>query len=95
MSREGCQNWPLSGNLGVALPIVTKSGVCLEQVAMPITQVMYGVYLHVFTCTRADVPPFTCLRSGCTGRIALKFGAWLESRDPLARRFTKVEGGMQ
>ena len=28
--REGCQNWPLSYNSGIARAILTKYGVCLE-----------------------------------------------------------------
>ena len=57
-------------------PMVKKWGVCLETKPRCILH-MGGVHLHVLTCVRADVPPFTYL--GNTGRIALKFGMWLES----------------
>ena len=57
--------------------IVTKFGVFRDQAAMHITQVMGGVHLHVRTCARADVPPFRI--SETAGRIALKFGVWLET----------------
>ena len=42
-----------------------------------ITHVMGGVHLHVRTRARADVP-FFCI-SETAGRIALKFGVWLET----------------
>ena len=44
---------------------------------MDITQVMDGVHLHVRTCARADMPLFHI--SEMAGRIALKFGVWLET----------------
>ena len=44
---------------------------------MHITQVIDGVHLDVRTCTRADVPLFRILETA--GRIALKFGVWLET----------------
>ena len=46
---------------------------------MHISQDMDGVHLHVRTCTGADVPAFRI--SGTVGRIALKFGRWLKTRD--------------
>ena len=44
---------------------------------MHITQVMGGMHLHVRTCARAGVPHFRI--SEAAGRIALKFGVWLET----------------
>ena len=38
-------------------------------------------------------PPFRV--SETAGRIALKFGTWLMAMDPLARRFTEVDDGVQ
>ena len=66
MPREECQKWLLSGNLGMARPIVIKFGVFRDRVAMHITQVMDGVHLHVRTCATAgaDVPPFPHLGNG-------------------------------
>ena len=49
MPREGCQNWPISCNLGMAWPIVTKFGVFGDQVAMR---------------TRADISSFPYLGNG-------------------------------
>ena len=45
---------------------------------MHISQDMDGVHLHVRTCAGADVPAFRI--SGTAGRIALKFGRWLETQ---------------
>ena len=47
------------------------------QAVIHITHVMGGVHLLVRTCARADVPLF-CI-SETAGRIALKFGVWLET----------------
>ena len=58
-------------------PVVTKFGLCLDQAAMHITQVMGGVHLHVHTCARADVHLFRILETA--GRIVLKFGVCLET----------------
>ena len=49
-----------------------------DQVVMHIIQVVDGVHLHVRTCGRADVPLFCIWETA--GRIAQKFGAWLETR---------------
>ena len=43
---------------------------------MHITHIMGGIYLHMRTCARADVPLLRI--SGPAGRIALKFGVWVE-----------------
>ena len=44
---------------------------------MHTTQVMGVVHLHVRTCAHVDVPLFRI--SEAAGRIALKFGEWLET----------------
>ena len=65
MPRKGCENWPLSFNLGMDRPIATKFGVYLgTKVAMHVAQVMDRVYLHVRTYICA---PFSVSRKRLDG----------------------------
>ena len=59
-----------------------------HQASMHITQAMGWVHLHVRTCARADVPPFSYLENGWTDGAEI----WYVVRDSLAKRCTKVEG---
>ena len=55
---------------------------------MHITQVMVG---YTCSCARAYVPPFPHFGNGWTDWAEI----WFVIRDPLAWRFTKVNGGVQ
>ena len=57
-----------------------------DQVEMHVAQVMDGVYLHVRSSARADVPHFRYLGNGWNDCAEICYVV----RDPLARRFTKV-----
>ena len=87
--REGCQNWPLICNSGMARPIVTKFGLCLE------TKQRYMLHMsrvgYIYTCAHADSPPFLCLGNGWTDCAEF----WYVVRDLVARRCTDVTGGVQ
>ena len=87
MPHEGCQNWPLSYNSGMARPIVTKFGVRLETKQRCILHRSWVGYIS--TCARAHVQmyPIFCI-SETAGRIAVKF--LCVARDLLHRRSTKV-----
>ena len=65
MPREGPQNWPLGYRSGMAQPIVTKFGMCLET--------KFQDHVRICTCARADVPPppFPYLGSGWTGCVEI------------------------
>ena len=70
----------------MARPIVTNFGVCLET-----KQRSYYRRHGCGTSAHAHVPIFPLFHiSETVRRIALKFGMWLESRDPLVWVFTKV-----
>ena len=70
----------------MALPIVTKFGVCLETKQQCILDMSWVGYI----CTRArvDVPPFPYLGNGWTDCAEIYYVV----RDPLARLFTKGWG---
>ena len=70
--REGCQNWPLSYNLGMARPIVIEIGVLFrDQVTMHIIQLMVGG-------GGVDFPPFPYLGNSWTACDKI----WRLVRDP-------------
>ena len=54
-------------------------------------QVMSGIHLHVRTWERADVSPFPYLVDGWTNCAEI----WYMVDDPLARRFTEADDGIQ
>ena len=64
MPHEGCQNWSLSYNLGMARPIATKFGVLRDQVAMHNCTDYKLEHLHVdmrCTCAGVLLPTFVSL----------------------------------
>ena len=72
MPREGCQNWSLSCNSGMAWPIETKLGVRLG-----ISSDAY--YKGHGWNTPACVHPFFVSQGRLkAGQVALSFGMWLE-----------------